>query len=58
MRFLSSRRLIERNNMRDCIEFFGSAFAIALLIASIGDPLYAIGGGLVAIAAAIAGKKE
>ena len=44
--------------MRDCIEFFGSAFAIALLIASIGDPLYAIGGGLVAIAAAIAGKKE
>lgn len=42
--------------MRDCIEFFGSLFAVALLIASIGNPLYAIGGGLVAIAAAIASR--
>lgn len=31
--------------MRDCIEFFGSAFAIVLLIVSIGDPSYAISGG-------------
>lgn len=44
--------------MRDCLEFFGSIFAAALLIASAEDPLYAIGGGLVAIAAAIASKKE
>ena len=44
--------------MRDCIEFFGPAFAIALLILSIGDPLYAIGGGLVAIAVAIAGRGD
>ena len=44
--------------MRDWIEFIGSSIATALLILSIGDPLYAIGGGLVAIAAAIASKRN
>ena len=44
--------------MIDWIEFIGVIFAAALLTASIGDPLYAIGGGLVAIAAAIASKGD
>lgn len=44
--------------MRDWIALIFSAFATASFIASIGDPIYAIGSGLLAIAAAIVSKGE